>query len=191
MSRRSEWAKHLGVAVPETPARRASGRSGLRQFASLARPPAETERARHERFREEAARALQLDPSIPDLQKFEIHARPKPRQSQRDKWDSRPAVERYRIFADLLRLAGAKLPKAYEVHFVLPMPAQWSEDLKSAMDGMPHLLRPDASNLQKAVEDALVEKDEVLFGVCATKRWGRRPLIVIRKLNPQQVLRPL
>ncbi len=157
----------------------------------MAQSRVESERQRHERFRVEASHALEPDPSIPDTQVYEIHARPKPRQSQRDQWDSRPEVERYRVFADLLRLAGAQLPKAYEVHFVLPMPEGWPEELKTAMDGMPHLQRPDTSNLVKAVEDALVEKDEVLFGAGATKRWGRRPLIVIRKVNPREVLRPL
>lgn len=49
------------------------------------------------------------------------------------------------------------------------------------MDGQPHLLKPDASNLSKALEDALEPHDETLHAISAEKRWGREGRIVIEK----------
>ncbi|MCD9046727.1 RusA family crossover junction endodeoxyribonuclease [Luteimonas sp. MHLX1A] len=99
-----------------------------------------------------------------------------------DRWNKRPCVLRYRAYVDELQLRGAKLPSRYRLEFVLPMPASWSEELKSEMDGKPHLVRPDTSNLVKAVEDALVPRDERLHDIAATKVWGRKGSVRILRV---------
>ena len=121
------------------------------------------------------------DERLPVRQELDVVPVPKPRMSRRDAWESRDAVVRYRAFCDEVRLKGAKLPHAYRAIFVLPMPASWSDDMKAAMAGKPMLSRPDTSNLIKALEDALVPNDEVLFCISGRKFWGHSGSITILK----------
>lgn len=106
--------------------------------------------------------------------------------TQRDAWEKRACVERYRTFCDELRLRGARLPYAYRAEFVLPMPESWPADFKLLMDGRPALLKPDTSNLIKALEDALVPNDEVLHCIAGSKVWGLNGRITILKARADQ-----
>lgn len=143
-------------------------------------------RREYEQYRrQEIEQVLQSDCQIPSEQEIRIDPVPKPRMTQADRWKKRPCVLRYRAYADELRLRGVKLPHAYRLEFVLPMPASWSEAFKSEMDGQPHLVRPDSSNLVKAVEDALVPKDERLHCISASKVWGREGRIRIFRTKPE------
>lgn len=63
--------------------------------------------------------------------------------------------------------------------FVMPMPPSWSARRKAAMAGQPHQQRPDLSNLEKSVEDALVPNDERLFSNRGVKVWGTAGKVVI------------
>lgn len=116
---------------------------------------------------------------------------PKPRQTQADRWKQRAPVVRYRQFADLLRFhAGQHQWREIEgacyslsVRFVLPFPKTTSRKRRSAEAGTPHLVKPDASNLLKAVEDALFLHDQAIWSVAAQKYYddgdGPRTEIVI------------
>ena len=119
------------------------------------------------------------DASIPRVQRFAVVPVPKPRMTVRDKWERRPAVQRYRDYCDLLRLHGARLPSMYAAAFEIPMPRTWSPAMRAAMVGTRHLSQPDASNCVKALEDALVPEDQVLHCIAASKSWAETPRITI------------
>lgn len=135
-----------------------------------------------EKLQKELLQVAHADTLIPDLQEILIHAVPKPRMSQRDKWAKRPCVLRYRAFCDELRLRGARLPHRFGLTFILAMPDSWPESWKQEMDGMEHLRRPDLANLLKSVEDALVANDEILSAHHNYKFWGRESMLLIRRL---------
>lgn len=44
---------------------------------------------------------------------------------------------------------------------------------------MPHKEKPDASNILKGVEDALIENDESVYHVDVAKQWGPVDLIQV------------
>ena len=116
--------------------------------------------------------------------RFLITPVPKPRQTQADKWKKRPAVMRYRAFADEARLKIKTLP-AQPIHvvFVLPMPPSWSVRKRVLHNYQPHLQKPDVDNLAKALFDALLpDGDEKLYDVRISKLWGRKPEIWVRPI---------
>lgn len=47
------------------------------------------------------------------------------------------------------------------------------------MRGKPHQETPDLDNLLKAVNDALLEQDKIIYQICATKLWADIGEIVI------------
>jgi Holliday junction resolvase RusA-like endonuclease len=63
------------------------------------------------------------------------------------------------------------------VRFVLPFPKTASARRRHADAGSPHLVKPDTSNLLKAVEDALFLHDQAIWSVTAQKYYddGRGP----------------
>lgn len=197
MGSRADWAKVLGfdpgkpgrptsignvaLAGPPAPApARKRPKHSLQAFAQVAKP-AIRRADRFQSYLDDLARIDEHDATIPARQVIDIVPVPKPRMTQRDGWEKRPAVVRYRAFCDEIRYRGARLPYAYKAIFVLPMPESWPEDFKFQMEGRPVLLKPDASNLIKALEDALVPKDEVLWCIGGTKLWGRTGRIAILK----------
>ena len=110
---------------------------------------------------------------------------PKPRQTQADRWKQRAPVVRYRQFADLLRLYAGRhqwrevegMRYSLAVRFVLPFPKAASARRRDTDAGSPHLVKPDTSNLLKAVEDALFLHDQAIWSVTAQKYYddGRGP----------------
>ena len=108
---------------------------------------------------------------------------PKPRQTQRDRWAKRPAVVRYRAFADEVRLRGIKVVNGDHVTFVMPMPRTWSKKKKSEMEGQPHQQRPDIDNMCKSLLDALYEDDSHIWDIHLTKIWGHDGAIQITQAN--------
>ena len=166
--------------MPAPQSRRLKPGSAMRAIAKAKTKP-ESAKERYARYIEQVQEVVEHDATLPAVQKFAVTAVAKPRMTQSDSWNKRDAVLRYRAYGDEMRLLGAKLPYAYHVEFILPMPDSWPEEVKQAMDGAIHLLKPDTSNLCKAIEDVLVAKDEVIHNISATKHWGRTPLITIRK----------
>ncbi len=115
-----------------------------------------------------------------------VNPTPKPRMTQRDVWAKRPCVLRYRSFCDQLRNhaeeQGFTLPERFAIRFWVPMPKSWSEARKHQMLHEPHQQKPDLSNLLKAVEDALLDEDERIYEVHATKRWAAVGAVEIEEL---------
>ena len=106
----------------------------------------------------------------------------KPRQTRADVWKQRPAVMRYRAFADELRLKYRKdLPDSISLTFYIPMPKSWSKKKRSEMAGEPHRQRPDIDNCAKAVMDALSEEDCTVWRVHASKYWAEEGAIEIEE----------
>lgn len=115
--------------------------------------------------------------------KIDITPVGKPRQTQSDRWKERPAVMRYRAFADELRLKyRGTLPEEVELNFHMPMPKSWSAKKKLEMNGKKHQQRPDIDNLIKAVLDALLENDQKVWYIKAHKVWSDKPQIIIDEI---------
>lgn len=115
--------------------------------------------------------------------KFDILPVPKPRMTQRDRWQKRPAVLRYREFCDLFRLKLKKhgiqsLPEVLDVVFVLPMPASWSRKKREQNLYAPHRQTPDRDNLLKALQD-VQDQDKCIYDGRTLKIWGEEPAIII------------
>jgi Holliday junction resolvase RusA-like endonuclease len=111
----------------------------------------------------------------------EIEPNTKPRMTRADKWKKRPCVLQYRAFCDELRLKAGnfKLSGSYKIDFYLSMPKSWSKKKKELMRGKPHQETPDLDNLLKAVNDALLEQDKIIYKIEATKFWGETGKIII------------
>jgi Holliday junction resolvase RusA-like endonuclease len=94
---------------------------------------------------------------------------------------------RYRAFADELRLKyGKELPHSVELVFHMPMPKSWSKKKRELMLGKPHQQRPDWDNLSKAVCDALVKEDSVIWRCMATKLWAEEGSITIKEFPDEE-----
>ena len=110
---------------------------------------------------------------------------PKPRQTRADVWKKRPAVVRYRAFADKLRAEAKRtglVPPAdgMEMIFFLPMPKSWSAKKKARMQHTPHQQKPDLDNLVKAVLDSLCAEDCHIWRLSGvTKRWAHEGIVNI------------
>tara|TARA_R110000787_G_scaffold194120_1_gene305704 strand:+ start:18725 stop:19087 length:363 start_codon:yes stop_codon:yes gene_type:complete len=108
----------------------------------------------------------------------------KPRQTQRDKWQKRPAVMRYRAFADECRLRKVELPESGAwVVFHIPMPASWSKMKRAMMKGKPHQQKPDFDNLIKALSDAIHKEDSGIWDCRVTKVWAEEGAIEIKEMG--------
>lgn len=117
----------------------------------------------------------------------------KPRQTQSDKWKKRAPVEKYRGFADLIRLqlnvqGWQKLtpkPEALCLIFYLSPPKKIEKACKQAEANdklIVHSQKPDIDNLIKAVLDALYEEDKTVHTIVARKFYRIKPGIKIEPL---------
>lgn len=96
-----------------------------------------------------------------------------------DVWKERDCVMRYRSFCDDARKAATgDLGKKIEADVLglacyawFPMPKSWNASTRAEHAGKPHRQKPDASNVLKAVEDALLAKDEQLAFSSCQKYW--------------------
>lgn len=114
---------------------------------------------------------------------------PKPRQTRADKWKKRPAVLRYRAFADEIRLRKVQVPESCShVIFIMPMPQSWPQKKKLAMRDQAHQQKPDSDNLLKALMDAVHEDDSVVWDIRVSKFWGDQGRIIIGTGAPQLTL---
>ena len=125
------------------------------------------------------------------LSRVEINIRPvaKPRMTQSDKWRERPAVVKYRAFADELRLkvnlADFRLSGSFVVSFFIPVPKSASKREKATLDMTPHLKTPDLDNLLKALNDILSsDNDSHIWSISASKLWTIGPgKIIIQNVD--------
>lgn len=118
------------------------------------------------------------------MQIVDITPIPKPRMTQRDKWEQRPCVMRYRAYCDALRYELLDVPEChYHIVFVLPMPKSWPKKKRDEMRGTPHQQVPDKDNLEKAVLDALYGDDCRVWDGRVTKIWGDEGHVMVRRMN--------
>jgi len=122
------------------------------------------------------------------MARFNIEPMPKPRMTQGDRWNNRPAVTRYWSFKDELQrqasLQGFKLDDALKVVFYVPMPHSWSRAKKMRMVDKPHRQKPDIDNFIKAVLDSLLpDGDSSVWYVEACKLWALEGGIVIENIG--------
>lgn len=129
--------------------------------------------------RRQAVTAVPATQTLPEVQIADVQVAPKPTMHHSDRWAKRPPVLRYRASCDELRLRGLRVPERYAFVFYLPMPASWTRTRRDAMRGTAHQSKPDATNLQKTVEDALCLRDEAMNDVRSIKRWSDHPRLVI------------
>ncbi|WNL48484.1 RusA family crossover junction endodeoxyribonuclease (plasmid) [Dyella sp. BiH032] len=155
----------------------------LPKLAQIAAPPPRArKRATAATLLANLLSATSEDADNPDTQMVDILVLGKPRMTQRDRWQKRPAALRYRAFCDELRLRQVRVPNRYGAICILPMPKSWSERTKEAMNGMPHLQKPDKDNIEKAIADALKANDQTIWDGAACKYWGYAPrLIIVRR----------
>lgn len=172
MRSRVAWAKLLaekGVAAappPAAPQRPASGLRGreLSRAAPAPRSPA----------------LPPASPLAPEVQVLAIRAQGKPTMVSSDRYRKRPAVLRYRAYADHLRLLGALLPESYLVIAYFAMPASWSGAERGRRHLTPHQVKPDGTNILKGVEDVLCPRgDQQLFDGRFRKVWAASDRMVI------------
>jgi Holliday junction resolvase RusA-like endonuclease len=105
---------------------------------------------------------------------LQINPVAKPRMTRSDKWKKRPAVLKYRAFADELRL---KVPGDIDMNnkvliFGVPMPKSWTKKKRAAYKGQPHQQTPDLDNFIKATLDALYSDDSGIWAISAMKVWS-------------------
>jgi len=114
---------------------------------------------------------------------FNLTPIPKPRMTQSDKWNERPAVVNYYAYKQKLRLdANTKkyrLSDTLCIDFFIPMPKSWSDKKRQQMIDKPHQDKPDIDNLVKGFMDALSDADQNIWLVSAQKHWSDTGYIVV------------
>lgn len=112
----------------------------------------------------------------------------KPRMTQRDKWDNRKCVVKYRAWADLARVSVAEqlveMPEAESILSLswvahIQIPKSWSKKDKAAAVGQLHRSKPDRDNIDKAVLDSLFKADQAIASGHIEKRWSNEPRLEV------------
>jgi Holliday junction resolvase RusA-like endonuclease len=111
---------------------------------------------------------------------YDITPIPKPRMTARDKWAKRKCVLRYFAFKDECREKGVNVESGDHITFHMPVRQSWSRKKQREMVGHPHLNRPDADNLLKAVLDAVYTEDSHIWDIHVTKLWATNGAIEVR-----------
>lgn len=77
--------------------------------------------------------------------------------------------------------APKRLGIALYVVFYMPIPASYSKKRKLALNGKPHLIKPDTSNLIKMIEDRaegiLYDDDKRIYKLSGEKYYSHNPRI--------------
>lgn len=113
------------------------------------------------------------------IQVYQIVPTAKPRMTQRDKWNKRPATDKYWCFKDEVRLKKVNCPNGSKITFIVPMPKSWSKKKKAELIGKGHKQKPDIDNYLKALLDAIYDDDSHIWDIHAVKRWGESGQIII------------
>lgn len=100
-----------------------------------------------------------------------------PRMTQRDKWLGRPCVVKYFNWRNRSKQICGQLPltetiESVSIRAFFSPPASTSKKKRTTMYGTLHRVKPDASNVLKAVEDALFDDDQKLARVSISKHWA-------------------
>ena len=100
----------------------------------------------------------------------------KPRQTQRDRWQKRDCVLRYRDYCDRIRAAAPARLATVDVYAIgviayFAMPDSWSKKKKALMNGIMHRVKPDHDNVQKGILDGLLKDDSGVGRGGCEKIW--------------------
>ena len=105
---------------------------------------------------------------------------PKPRETQRDRWNPSESVLRWRTWAGQARsiATGDPMKKIDSKGFFgilviahLSLPDSWSQKKKDQHAGRIHQQRPDSDNILKGVLDACFAEDALISWVQLIKLW--------------------
>jgi Holliday junction resolvase RusA-like endonuclease len=92
-------------------------------------------------------------------------------------------VERYRGFKDQCRIHKVELYERMEVKFFIQIPDSWSKKKKKEHHLQPHRQRPDLDNLQKSLQDSVLQEDCRIHEVRASKVWSHWPGIEVGEIT--------
>ncbi len=118
-----------------------------------------------------------------NMKSYPITPVPKPRMTKSDAWKKRPAVLRYWAFKDKVRELGIELQSPCKITFYIEMPKSWSKRKKADFVGKPHMNKPDADNLGKAILDAVFDDDAQMWSVWFEKYWAHEGSITVEKIK--------
>lgn len=110
---------------------------------------------------------------------YDITPIPKPRMTQKDKWQKRPATDRYWAFKNECLAKNVQVYTGDRITFVLPFPKGWGKAKRETCDGSRHTVTPDIDNLLKALLDAVLEDDAHISSLYIEKVWGKEGKIII------------
>lgn len=117
------------------------------------------------------------------IKEYTITPVAKPRMTQSDKWNKRPACMKYWAFRDECRGKALEIPDKSRVCFIIPFPKSWSQAKREEMYYQPHTQKPDIDNLIKAVLDAVYDDDSTISEIHAKKIWGNVGMIIVRPIE--------
>lgn len=111
---------------------------------------------------------------------IELTARGKPTLTKADRWKKRkPVIDWYAYKDELLLQVGrewyARLNHAvifdFKIEAFFHVPKSYTKKQKAELPGTRHRVKPDASNIQKGIEDILIVADQCLADTHTSKRW--------------------
>jgi Holliday junction resolvase RusA-like endonuclease len=114
-----------------------------------------------------------------------IDPMPAPRLNKNSRYnpEKKLLAERYSVYkqhiAMFARQSGLAIGDEIHCVFVLAMPKSWSKTKRRTMNGQPHQQRPDGDNLYKAVLDAIMPEDKLVWSGSFKKYWGTYGHIII------------
>jgi Holliday junction resolvase RusA-like endonuclease len=80
-------------------------------------------------------------------------------------------------------MGDINLPDSYLSVFHISMPQSWSAKKRDLMRGKPHQQKPDDDNLSKALKDALMKSDQVVYCGAPLKLWADNGKVEIYELT--------
>lgn len=113
----------------------------------------------------------------------------KPRMTRQDKWldPPRKCVSQWWAFKGAFLIVAKQAgydPSTDAIRMVkvranIAMPRSWSKVEKARQFSLPHLQKPDADNILKAVADALTDDDSGIYHMEVTKFWRDIPCLSV------------
>ena len=111
----------------------------------------------------------------------------KPRMTRSDSWKRRECVLRYWEYKDTLVMGCLKenyvIGDRVSIEFVFRVPESMSRKKgEELLKAGKHQVKPDLDNLVKGVLDSLKERDQEVYYIEASKRWGEEDKIIMKNL---------
>jgi Holliday junction resolvase RusA-like endonuclease len=108
--------------------------------------------------------------------------------TRRDTWANsnvRPAVQKWRAFANEVKRLGITVQDGDALTFCVAMPTSWSAKKRREHEGQPHRSKPDLDNLIGGLFDAAMpDGDQHIaeLGACR-KVWASDGQIIVDRTN--------